>query len=582
MSSETDWVVPASSQSDEAVPSADAIPSARPEDPGILPAARTAPTILGFASGRGGAGKTLLAVNVGVYLAQTGKKVVVVDADPAGGTLHRTLGMERLPRGYGSFLKGSVETLAELVGDSPVSGVRVITGEGAAFAGPRPKRTPRVILEALRALEADFLVLDLGPPDTALTLDVWNGCTVPILVTLPDPASVEATYRFMKSAFARLVRATKKLEHLVPTLGVVPPAPLDLYRSLLRGPLPEPPSEDGIDIEDGTAPRDEPSKAPARPSVEPGMAPELALLMGTFRPRLVVSQTRALADLKLGPWMASAVQRRLGHGVDYLGHVEADDTVSLAAKRNRPLIAEYPEAKVCKNIERVSRRLLSGDPERSLPAISLRLEEQQTHYEVLETEPGVSDEEIRRAYRSLKEIYSPGSAVVAGLYDPGDLTALHQRIGAAHDTLFSPERRRSYDLSLPEADLGRAVRAAARAPHRHVDKLSDDRPGATPGALALAADEEVSGSVIRRLRESRGLELADIAHQTKISERHLRSIEEERFDELPAPVYVRGYVMQFARALHIDTTRAAESFMRRYRTANGAGPGTPVLRELEP
>jgi flagellar biosynthesis protein FlhG len=546
------------------------------------------PTLLAFASGRGGTGKTLLAANVAVYLAQIGKRVVVVDADPAGGTLHRSLGMERAPRGYGAFLKGAVETLAELVGDSPVSGVRVITGEGAAFGGPRPKRSPRVVLEALCEVEADFVVLDLGPPDSALTLDIWNGAQVPVLVTLPDPASVESTYRFMKSAFARLVRASRKLESLVPTLGVPPPSPLDLYRSVLRGPVTDAPAEEAFEIDDATASVATEEAKPVHKNTkgrgaDPSVGPELATLLRAFRPRLVVSQTRALSDLKLGPWMTSAAHRRLGHGVDYLGHIEADDTVSLAAKRNRPLIAEYPEAKVCKNIERVVRRVLSGDSERTTtPPATLRLEEQQTHYEVLETEPGVSDEEIRRAYRTLKEIYAPGSVVVAGLYDAADLATLHQRITAAHDTLFSPERRRSYDLSLPEADLGRAVRAAASAPLRQAAKAVDERVEEGSGVVALAADEEVSGSVIRRIRESRGLELADIAHRTKISERHLRSIEDERFDELPAPVYVRGYVTQFARALRIDPTRAAESFMRRYRTANGSGAGTPVLRELEP
>lgn len=550
---------------------------------------RSHPTLLAFAAGRGGAGKTLMAANVAVYLAQIGKRVVVLDADPAGGTLHRALGMERAPRGYGSFLRGAASSLGELISDSPVSGVRVITGEGTAFAGPRPKRSPRVILEALREIEADYVVLDLGPADSALTMDVWNGATVPVLLTLSDPASVESTYRFMKSAFARLVRSAKGLEHLVPTLGVAPPSPLDLYRGLLRGDFGnQQRADDGIEIEDATAAsepagsEDSQTGKVAPPLVpNPAMAAELALMLAAFRPRLIVSQTRSLSDLKLGPWMTSATHRRLGHVLDYLGHIEADDTVSLAARRHRPLIAEYPEAKVCKNIERVVRRILSSDGERAGALPGPRLEEQQTHYEVLETEPGVSDEEIRRAYRTLKEIYASGSVVVSGLYEPAELAALHQRIGSAHDTLFSPERRRSYDLSLPEADLGRALRAAARAPMRQAAKTADLRADVLAGASPLAEDEEISGSVIRRVRELRGLDLADIANRTKISERHLRSIEEEKFDELPAPVYVRGYVTQFARALKIDSNRAAESFMRRYRSANGTGGGTPVLKEIE-
>ena len=51
--------------------------------------------------------------------------------------------------------------------------------------------------------------------------------------------------------------------------------------------------------------------------------------------------------------------------------------------------------------------------------------------------------------------------MIAGLYEEHELAELHARVNAAHDTLFAPDRRRLYDLALPEADLARAVRAAA-------------------------------------------------------------------------------------------------------------------------
>jgi flagellar biosynthesis protein FlhG len=278
--------------------------------------------------------------------------------------------------------------------------------------------------------------------------------------------------------------------------------------------------------------------------------------------------------------MATAAQRRLGHSFEYLGHVESDETVWLAARRRRPLLAEYPEAKVAKNIERITRRLLAAESERerATPAPPLRLEEEQTHYEVLETEPGVSDEEVRRAYRNLKEIYSAASPVIAGLYDDAELAVLHERANAAHDTLFSPERRRMYDLALPEADLARAVRAAAQAGRRSsgltpaastTPAPTSDRSG--PAEPVIDLGDEVTGPALRKIRESRGLDLAEISQRTKISERHLRSIEEERFGDMPAPVYVRGFVTEYARMLRIDAARAAEAYLRRFRAATAGG-----------
>src|SRR4030081_1775592 len=44
--------------------------------------------------GRGGVGKSVLATNLGVYVAQLGRSVLLIDADPAGAALHTLLGLE--------------------------------------------------------------------------------------------------------------------------------------------------------------------------------------------------------------------------------------------------------------------------------------------------------------------------------------------------------------------------------------------------------------------------------------------------------------------------------------------------------
>ena len=91
--------------------------------------------------------------------------------------------------------------------------------------------------------------------------------------------------------------------------------------------------------------------------------------------------------------------------------------------------------------------------------------------------------------------------------------------------------------------------------------------------------EDVSGAVLRKIREARGIELhGDIAHRTKISERHLRSIEDERLNDMPAAVYVRGCVMEYARAIRIDPQKAVESYLRRYNARN-APPETTAAGE---
>ena len=87
-------------------------------------------------------------------------------------------------------------------------------------------------------------------------------------------------------------------------------------------------------------------------------------------------------------------------------------------------------------------------------------------------------------------------------------------------------------------------------------------------------DAEMTGEFLRKIRQTRGIELSDISQRTKISERYLRAIEEERFADMPAAVYVRGYVMEYARALRMDAHRVTESYLARYRKSTAAP--TPV------
>src|SRR6478736_3662882 len=75
--------------------------------------------LIAFAAGRGGTGRSLIAANVAIYLAQAGKKVVAIDADPAGGPLHQLLGANRPPRGFGDLVRGKASGLGELIVDTP-------------------------------------------------------------------------------------------------------------------------------------------------------------------------------------------------------------------------------------------------------------------------------------------------------------------------------------------------------------------------------------------------------------------------------------------------------------------------------
>jgi cytoskeleton protein RodZ len=79
----------------------------------------------------------------------------------------------------------------------------------------------------------------------------------------------------------------------------------------------------------------------------------------------------------------------------------------------------------------------------------------------------------------------------------------------------------------------------------------------------------LTGADLRRIREARGVSLRHLAAVTKIGLRFLEYIEEDRFAFLPAPVYLRGFLQEYARLIGIEPRRAADAYMSRLRPAGG-------------
>lgn len=71
------------------------------------------------------------------------------------------------------------------------------------------------------------------------------------------------------------------------------------------------------------------------------------------------------------------------------------------------------------------------------------------------------------------------------------------------------------------------------------------------------------GEELRREREIRGISLKEIADATKISKRFLEAIEKNEHKTLPAPVFTRGFIREYARYLGLN----ADDMVSRYNQA---------------
>ena len=95
---------------------------------------------------------------------------------------------------------------------------------------------------------------------------------------------------------------------------------------------------------------------------------------------------------------------------------------------------------------------------------------------------------------------------------------------------------------------------------------------APPRPLLVLDGAAWSGELLRRVRESRGLTVQQVAERTRITRHHLENIEQDRFKALPAPVYLRGIIMSLARELRLDGQKVARSYLDRIIAGTDAKP----------
>ena len=69
------------------------------------------------------------------------------------------------------------------------------------------------------------------------------------------------------------------------------------------------------------------------------------------------------------------------------------------------------------------------------------------------------------------------------------------------------------------------------------------------------------GDWLRRQREMREISLRDIADRTKISLRYLQAMEDDRFDLLPAPIFAKGFLREYARYVGLSPDEVVNHYL---------------------
>ncbi len=165
--------------------------------------------VIAVGAGKGGVGKTTVAVNLAIALAKSGGKVGIIDADIYGPNVPIMLGM-----------KAQLTTDGQKIIPAERYGLQVIsmgflTADDAPiiWRGPMLHGAVQQFFREVRWADLDYLVVDLPPGtgDVALSLSQTVPVAGAIVVTTPQQVSLADS--------RRAIAMYKKLN--IPTLGIV-------------------------------------------------------------------------------------------------------------------------------------------------------------------------------------------------------------------------------------------------------------------------------------------------------------------------------------------------------------------------
>lgn len=164
--------------------------------------------VCAIGGGKGGVGKSLVAVNTACALALDGYEVILVDADLAGANLHTLLGIQRPPATLNEFVRRAIGKIDDLLVPTALEKLHLVCGatDFLDLANPGHARKQRII-RAIGGLAADFILVDIGAGATFNNLDFFNMAEMGILVMTPEPTAILSGYEFLKMAAHRKILA---------------------------------------------------------------------------------------------------------------------------------------------------------------------------------------------------------------------------------------------------------------------------------------------------------------------------------------------------------------------------------------
>ncbi|NOY09667.1 MAG: MinD/ParA family protein [Spirochaetes bacterium] len=345
--------------------------------------------ILPIASGKGGVGKSVIAANLSLAIAEAGKRVVLADLDLGGSNIHTILGLRSVERGLGTFLSGRKLKFDDILIQTGYDGLKFIPGDAEIpeIADLKSYQMKRLIRN-LTSLDTDYLILDLGAGTHRNALDFFLISGRGIIVTNPTLTAILNAYLFLKNSVFRLMGSAFPKQ-----------SPASRYilslkkegRLLQRIYIPQLLSK--IKEED-------------RDSYD-----AFTVLEKKFRPTLILNMIDDPDDAEKIEKLRRSTREYLNVELEHLGIIYRDDLQDIALSSRLPIIKYKPDSIISQAIYRIADKILQKEGETE---DTLEITTPEESYQVAEME-AETDFQVRM--QNLEELLHFGTLTTGDLVE---------------------------------------------------------------------------------------------------------------------------------------------------------------------